>query len=148
MNIVKSPTQAILSGPISPPSSSESPTYALPPNTAISISEEALPSYMTVYRGTVASTKHDVQVLEGTMPLWLLEYLLLNKIPTIPPHQKISFVLLPCPMPDGEEQLPEFLNTYGNCSLRRVLNADCVSLVLNQNSPPVGIYEFASSPPM
>ncbi|KAG6900019.1 hypothetical protein C0993_004202 [Termitomyces sp. T159_Od127] len=111
MNITKSPAQAILSGQISPPSSSEIPTYPLPPNTAISISEEALPSYMTVYRGTVASTKHDVQVLEGAMPRWLLEYLLLNKIPTIPPHQKISFVLLPCPMPDGEDQLPELLNT-------------------------------------
>ncbi|KAG6889626.1 hypothetical protein C0992_004582 [Termitomyces sp. T32_za158] len=111
IDIVKSPAQVILSGPISPPSSSEIPTYALPSNTAISISEEALPSYMTVYRGTVGSTKHDVQVLERTMPVWLLEYLLLDKIPAIPPHQKISFILLPCPMPDGEDQLPELLNT-------------------------------------
>ncbi|KAG6916840.1 hypothetical protein DXG01_005139 [Tephrocybe rancida] len=111
LDITKTPTQAILSGPITPPPSSEAPTYNIPHNTIIDISEEAPPSYMTVYCGTVASTKHDVLALEEAMPLWLMEYLLLNKTPVIPPHQKISFVLLPWPMPDGTEQLPELLNT-------------------------------------
>lgn len=44
--------------------------------------------------------------------MWLLECLLLNKIPASSPQVKISFVLLPWPHrdPDGE-QLPELLNT-------------------------------------
>ncbi|KNZ76218.1 WD repeat-containing protein 48 [Termitomyces sp. J132] len=112
MDTATRPIQTILSGPMSPPPSSEAPTYSILPNTLIKISEEAVPSYMTVYRGTVASIKHDVRALEEAIPLWLLEYLVLNKIPAIPPHQKISFVLLPSPMPDGEDQLPELLNTY------------------------------------
>ncbi|KAJ3523495.1 hypothetical protein NM688_g8721 [Phlebia brevispora] len=45
------------------------------------------------------------------MPLWLLEYLLVNRIPPIP-TVKISFVLLPFPTRGPhEEQLPELLNT-------------------------------------
>jgi len=44
--------------------------------------------------------------------MWLLEYLLLNKIPPIP-VVKLGFVLLPWPNkdPDGE-QLPELLNMF------------------------------------
>ena len=46
------------------------------------------------------------------MPFWLLEYLLVNKIPPIPTI-KVSFVLLPYLSKDpNEEQLPELLNTY------------------------------------
>ncbi|KAG6840938.1 hypothetical protein C0991_003122 [Blastosporella zonata] len=111
LDVTQSPTQAILSGPITPPPSSEAPTYTIPPNTLISISEEAAPSYRTVYRGTIASTKHDILALEEAIPLWLMEYLLLNKTPVLSPHQKVSFVLLPWPMPDAVDQLPELLNT-------------------------------------
>ena len=42
--------------------------------------------------------------------MWLLECLLLNKVPAIP-ITKISFVLLPYREPEGET-LPELLNTY------------------------------------
>ncbi|KAG5335573.1 hypothetical protein C0989_000981 [Termitomyces sp. Mn162] len=132
MDTATRPIQTILSGPMSPPPSSEAPTYSILPNTLIKISEEAVPSYMTVYRGTVASIKHDVRALEEAIPLWLLEYLVLNKIPAIPPHQKISFVLLPSPMPDGEDQLPELLNTYNLGSFCRKLDADA-RLALNQS---------------
>ena len=46
------------------------------------------------------------------MPFWLLEYLLVTKIPPIP-TVKVSFVLLPYKSKDpSEEQLPELLNTY------------------------------------
>lgn len=53
-----------------------------------------------------------MHALEEIMPMWLLECLLVNKIPPVP-VTKISFVLLPYPNkdPDGE-QLPELLNTY------------------------------------
>lgn len=75
------------------------------------ISEEALPSFTTVYRGTAGSVRHDVQALEKAMPLWLLEYLLLNKLPPPPPpHPKLTFMLVPWPAKDAEEALPELLN--------------------------------------
>ena len=76
------------------------------------ISEES-PSgsgWMILYRGQVASTGLDARVLEEVMPFWLLEYLLANKIPPVP-TVKISFVLLPFGGREGEERLPELLNT-------------------------------------
>jgi len=107
----KTPIQVIHSNPLAPPLSAEAPTIPIPANTAVLISEEAPNGYMTVYRGHVSSTGHDAGILEGVMPVWLLEYLLLSKIPAVPVI-KISFVLLPYPNddPDGE-QLPELLNT-------------------------------------
>lgn len=107
--VAKTPAQVLLSGPITPPSSSETPSLPIPPHTVILISEEAPSSWLTLYRGQVSSTASDARSLEETMPLWLLECLLQNKVPTIP-ITKISFVLLPYQEPDGE-QLPELLNT-------------------------------------
>lgn len=100
-----------MSGPLSPPQSIDGPTHTLPPTTAIYISEEASPSFSTVYRGTVSNTKYDVQALEEAMPMWLIEYLLMDKAPPTPVLVKVSFVLLPWPTKDPEEQLPELLNT-------------------------------------
>ncbi|KAI0707436.1 hypothetical protein C8T65DRAFT_740369 [Cerioporus squamosus] len=108
-SVVKTPVQVLLSGPISPPPSSEAPSLPIPPNTAILISEEAPSGWHTLYRGYVSSTANDVRQLEESMPMWLLECLLLNKVPAIP-VTKISFVLLPYKEPDGET-LPELLNT-------------------------------------
>ncbi|KAG6332035.1 hypothetical protein ID866_7055 [Astraeus odoratus] len=106
----KTPAQIILSNPLSPPSSSEAPTINLPPDMTIMISDESYPGWKTVYRGSVSSTWADVYTLEETIPLWLLEYLLLNK--TSPPlNVKLSFVLLPWPNPElGGETLPVLLN--------------------------------------
>lgn len=54
----------------------------------------------------------DVRALEEVMPFWLLEYLLVNKIPPVP-TLKVSFVLLPYRSKDpNEEPLPELLNMY------------------------------------
>ncbi|RDX42109.1 hypothetical protein OH76DRAFT_144992 [Lentinus brumalis] len=107
--VAKTPAQVLLSGPLSPPSSSEAPSLPIPPNTSILISEEAPSGWHTLYRGYVSSTANDVRQLEESMPMWLLECLLLNKVPTIP-VTKLSFVLLPYKEPDGET-LPELLNT-------------------------------------
>jgi WD repeat-containing protein 48 len=77
------------------------------------IEEEAEPGYTTAYRGTVGSTAADVHALEEAMPLWLVEYLLLHRMPSSPPQIKLSFVLLPWSggkEGDGE-LLPELLNT-------------------------------------
>ncbi|KAJ7066614.1 hypothetical protein C8F01DRAFT_1123933 [Mycena amicta] len=110
----KTPVQMLLAGPLLPPSSSESPTLGLSPHILLLIEEEAEPAFKTVYRGTVGSTgsSGDVHALETTMPLWLLEYLLLHRMPSTPPQVKLSFVLLPWIDKDNkEDQLPELLNT-------------------------------------
>lgn len=110
MQVAKTAAERLLAGSLTPPPSVEAPSYPMPPNTIVYVSEEASPSYIPVYHGTVAKIKYDVQALERVMPMWLMEYLLLNQLPPVPPHQKISFVLLPCLSKDPKEQLPELLN--------------------------------------
>ncbi|KAG7093948.1 hypothetical protein E1B28_007581 [Marasmius oreades] len=98
----------LLSLPLSPPPSSEAPVHALPSNMTITISE----GHTTVYRGPVNNTGHDVTSLEEAMPMWLLECLLFNKLPTAPAQVKVSFILMPW-QGEGlseEEKLPELLN--------------------------------------
>lgn len=59
----------------------------------------------------MSTTWADVHKLESTMPLWLAEYLLFNRIPG-PPAMKVSFVLLPWAGTDsGYDVLPELLNS-------------------------------------
>ncbi|KAI0919919.1 hypothetical protein AcV5_001861 [Taiwanofungus camphoratus] len=106
----KNPAQALLSGPINPPSSIEAPSLPIPSNTSIIISEEALSGWTTLYRGHVSGIAGDVRTLEEAMPMWLMEYLLANRAPATPVN-KISFVMLPFPTKDPNEQLPELLNT-------------------------------------
>lgn len=84
----------------------------------------------------------DLRALEDTMPLWLLEYLLTNKVPAVP-VQKISFVLLP--WPDDEETLPELLNTWVHMHLLR--STPLIGLLVaarSQNLPLAASYEFAN----
>ncbi|KAF7308784.1 WD-REPEATS-REGION domain-containing protein [Mycena kentingensis (nom. inval.)] len=110
----KSPIQQLLAGPLSPPSSAEAPTLGLSPHILVLIEEEAEPAFMTVYRGTVGSTGStgDLHALEEAMPIWLIEYLLLHRMPSTPPQVKLSFVLLPWIDKDNkEDHLPELLNT-------------------------------------
>ncbi|KAJ7116031.1 hypothetical protein C8R44DRAFT_880410 [Mycena epipterygia] len=107
----KTPLQILLAGPLTPPPSSEAPTLGLSPHIQLLIEEEAAPGFTTVYRGTVGSTVADVHALEEAMPLWLVEYLLLHRMPGSPPQIKLSFVLLPWVGKDGEAPLPELLNT-------------------------------------
>ena len=107
----KTPLQLLLQGPLNFPSSGEVPSVPIPSNTSILISEESSSGWNTLYRGQVSSTGSDIHALEEIMPKWLLEYLLVNRIPPIP-MVKISFVLLPYPSRGPhEEQLPELLNT-------------------------------------
>ncbi|KDQ58057.1 hypothetical protein JAAARDRAFT_129692 [Jaapia argillacea MUCL 33604] len=108
---LRSPVQALILGPLTPPSSSEAPPLPLPLHTSIVISEEASPGWRTLYRGTISSAGFDVHSLEESMPFWLLEFLLTNRVPPIP-VTKLSFVLLPYPSRHPhEERLPELLNT-------------------------------------
>jgi len=93
----------------------------------VMMSDESYPGWKIVYRGSVSTTWADIYALEESMPLWLLEYVLLNKA-AVPPASKISFVLLPWPSPDPDgKQLPELLNVYvtsrANC-------VSCLSLTI------------------
>ena len=108
---VLTPLEVLLSGSLSPPPSIEAPTHNLPPHTTLLISEEASPSFTAVYRESVANTKHDIQNLEEAMPMWLIEYLLFNRVPPVSTLVKVGFVLMPWPTKDPDERLPELLNT-------------------------------------
>ncbi|KAL1753899.1 hypothetical protein FB107DRAFT_263941 [Schizophyllum commune] len=106
------PRQALLASQFTPPSSAEAPRYSLPHDVCVLITEEsdtgpAAGGYKVVYRALVG--RPDVRALEAVAPMWLLEYLLMNRAP-IPPPVKLSFVLLPWPDKDGEK-LPDLLNT-------------------------------------
>jgi WD repeat-containing protein 48 len=108
----KTPTEVLLSGTLSPPPSTECPTISPPQNFSLIISEEALPNWTPIYRGTTSSTSQDVHILEEAMPMWLIEFLLTNKFPPVAVN-KISFVMLPWPNKDQDgEKLPELLNTW------------------------------------
>jgi WD repeat-containing protein 48 len=115
----------LLSSHLTLPSSTDAPSLSLPPNVSLIVSEDGPPGWATIYRGTVASTGHDMGTLEDVLPLWLLEYLLMNKAPLVP-IIKIGFVLLPWPNkdPDGE-QLPELLNTSVSITLCTMLAFFC-----------------------
>ena len=109
VNIAPTPLQ-LLHENVSIPPSSEAPLLALPHNAVIYISEETSFGWTTAYRGTVGTTGLDARVLEEVMPMWLLEYLLTNRVPPVP-VMKLGFVLLAYPARRGEEQLPDLLNT-------------------------------------
>ncbi|KAL4250924.1 WD repeat WDR48 family protein [Abortiporus biennis] len=111
VNTRMTPLQVLLSKPLNPPTSNECPSLPIPANTTVLISEEAQSGWSILYRGQVSSTGYDKTTLEDVMPMWLLEFLLLNKTPPVS-VTKVSFVLLPYPTKDpDEEQLPELLNT-------------------------------------
>ncbi|KAI0321741.1 hypothetical protein OF83DRAFT_1161620 [Amylostereum chailletii] len=110
-NEALTPVQSLLAGQITPPTAADGPTLALRHDIVLIIAEEHPAGWSNIYRGTVASAAEDVQALEETMPMWLLEYLLLAKAPAVP-ITKVGFVLLPYQSKEpGEEQLPELLNT-------------------------------------
>jgi WD repeat-containing protein 48 len=98
---------ALLSAPLTPPSSTEAPNLALAPHTRIVMSEEAPPGWRTRAVTSVGSANLDMRAIEEWAPKWLLEYLLVNKTPQIG-VPKLSFVLIP--YEQGKETLPQLLN--------------------------------------
>lgn len=109
---LKTVIQRLKSQPLNPPTSNEVPTILIPPGVSVVLSEGSSSGWMTLYRNLVGNVGQDAQLLEESMPDWLLEYLLMNKAPAVPVI-KVSFVLLPVPIKedqDPKEQLPELLN--------------------------------------
>lgn len=67
-------------------------------------------SWTTIYDGLVSSASDDVNLIEATAPLWVLECLLANKI-TQQSMVKLSFMVVPWNKGD-DDPLPELLNRY------------------------------------
>jgi WD repeat-containing protein 48 len=109
--VTKTPLETLFSHHLTPPSSSEVPSIRLPEGIAVQIAEETSAGWKTIYRGSITGTHEDWRELEQAMPMWLLEYLLMNRI-TVPPVVKIGFLLLPWRETGGraKDQLPELLN--------------------------------------
>ena len=111
VKIQETAIQKVLSGNLHPAESNDAPTLLLPTNTTILISEEGTPSHSIIYRGLALDCHKQVKALEEAMPLWLVEYLLLNQMPTMATPPKIGFVLVPWNKDPGIERLPELLDT-------------------------------------
>ncbi|KAG9001017.1 hypothetical protein FRB90_011691, partial [Tulasnella sp. 427] len=86
---------AILSQSLAPTPSLEAPPLQLPPDTAVMISEETADAggWTGIYTSVIANLQDDVESFEMAAPIWLLELLLLNKAPAVPPT-KLSFVVV------------------------------------------------------
>jgi WD repeat-containing protein 48 len=71
-----------------------------------SLREECAHGWAILYRGTIVSAGNlrDVATLEGAVPVWLLEYLLLGRASRVA-VVKVQFALL-----HREEQLPGLVN--------------------------------------
>jgi len=124
----------------------DAPLYTPPPNTMVLISEEAQPSYTTLYRGNVSNTQNDVDALEVAMPMWLAQCLLLNQIPASAPLPKLSFVLMPWNKDPEVDPLPELLNTFVFFCLTWLTSDKLFSPSgPNQSLPQVGTFVFGRS---
>lgn len=73
-----------------PPTAMDVPALELPTHTEVVLTEETASGQKIVYRGTVESISKDISLLEHTIPMWLLHYLLANRSPAVP-NIKISF---------------------------------------------------------
>ncbi|KAF8585272.1 WD40 repeat-like protein [Ramaria rubella] len=81
---------SLMSQTFHPPTAADAPPLSLPPDTEIVLAEEIQSGWSNIYRGTVAGASQDTHMLDKVMPLWLMQYLLTNKIPIVP-NIKVSF---------------------------------------------------------
>jgi len=94
--------QVILSSPLIEPPSRDAPPVRIAPGTRVTITDE---DGSALYQSLVSSTdeENNVRQLEETMPQWLAECVLTNKLPVSLVASKISFVLVPWQGPGNEE---------------------------------------------
>jgi len=80
---------------------------ALPPSTALLISEESKDAgaWVVTYRSQVSSTEADMEALEMNSPLWLLDYLFTSRTRLKDPV-KLTFILEPA-AGSGLKEMPE-----------------------------------------
>ena len=100
----------VFAKPIAPCLENEVPRYHMPLDTEITITEEAsaeAAAWSAVYRGLVSTGVSDIAEIEIASPMWLLEFLLGNRILAKEPS-KVTFVLTPYGGPSraGLDELP------------------------------------------
>jgi WD repeat-containing protein 48 len=101
--------QALLSAPLTPPTTTDAPSLVLAPQTRLVVAEEAAPGWRPRVSTTVGGAGADMTLIEEEAPRWLLEYLLASKTPQVG-VAKVGFVLVP--YEQGPDTLPELLNAY------------------------------------
>ncbi|POV99711.1 hypothetical protein PSHT_13410 [Puccinia striiformis] len=127
--------QAILSQPFEPCGELDAPKLTLPPETTILLSEEEPESgaWEVSYRGLVATTDVDADVLLEVLPGWLLNFLIGNRVSTREggPSIKVTFVL----QPEGGKEaagLPELPNGNARLTASRLLRMKKVASYVSQ----------------
>ncbi|BGP04746.1 hypothetical protein JCM10049v2_000548 [Rhodotorula toruloides] len=109
----------VFARPLAPCPFVEAPPTQYAPDMAIIISEETGDAWSVKYRGLVGTSYEDMGVLEQKAPLWLLDFLLGNRIPAKEPV-KVSFILQPW-KGEGYQSLPELPNNNARLTANRSL---------------------------
>ncbi|KDE04039.1 hypothetical protein MVLG_05540 [Microbotryum lychnidis-dioicae p1A1 Lamole] len=114
--------QTVFSRPLTPCEPKDAPTLTYPSDTAIIISEGGFNSSASsvIYRGLVGTGREDVGVLEQKAPLWLLDFLLGNRV-IIKEPVKLSFLIQPWTDENGKSDLPELPNSNARLTANRTL---------------------------
>ncbi|KAK2746372.1 hypothetical protein FQN57_003254 [Myotisia sp. PD_48] len=125
---------------ITPTPESEAPILELPPHTAIIIQEENPNSAVAsdLYRGTVASVRQDVDLLEKAAPTWLGDLLLRNTIP-FKEISKVAFSLKPYKDSLPEVIKPDPTNSSSRLNANRMLRAKKILAYVAERIDPQNI---------
>ncbi|WAQ84426.1 hypothetical protein PtA15_4A879 [Puccinia triticina] len=148
--------QAVLAQPFEPCGPLDAPALMLPPDTTILVSEEEPQSggWEVAYRGLVATTELDAEVLMDVLPGWILGFLLANRISnkeggasttTTTTTVKVTFVL----QPEGGREaagLPELPNGNARLTASRVLRMKKVAAYVAQKLDPAGSEQGTLTP--
>lgn len=135
------PLRQLLEKPITPQPANECPTYVFPPNTSVLV--EAAPEaghWETIYRGLVRTAAADVAALETAAPLWLLDFLLGNRV-TQTEVSKLSFTLTPWVAP-GSAGKPDGFGGFG------IDKSDASSASSSAPAPPTPQQQSISAMPL
>ncbi|BGP12717.1 hypothetical protein JCM10213_008855 [Rhodosporidiobolus nylandii] len=141
---------SVFSHPLAPCPLIDAPPIRYHPNMAVIISEEAGDAWSVKYRGLVGTTYEDMSVLEQKAPLWLLDFLLGNRV-HLKEAAKVSFVLQPWKDESGQS-LPDLPNANARLTANRSLRIRKVTsyvadkLDLRRSSRAPSIIDGASAP--
>ncbi|SCV71380.1 BQ2448_2968 [Microbotryum intermedium] len=114
--------QTVFSRPLAHCEPEDAPTLTYPSDTAIIISEGGFDSSASsvIYRGLVGTGREDLSVLEQKAPLWLLDFLLGNRV-LIKEPVKLSFLIQPWTDENGKSDLRELPNSNARLTANRTL---------------------------
>lgn len=105
------PLEQILAKPITPCPPEEAPPLRLSPQMAVMIAEETGDgsAWAVTYRGLTGTTKEDVHFIEHVAPLWLLDFLLGNRVLLRDPVKIVSPLSMAAHANRADERLQSFV---------------------------------------